>query len=564
MGKFDSKENVYKYVMSRRSRQKGGVPDSIKREADVEILGKGDRLFYRVSIKGKTSDRKVFYLYDSEYCYSMKIREWNFVIDMLKDIDAEAFIPMYPLAPEHSCKESFEVLVDIYKEFATEYEMDQMILMGCGAGAGLAFSLNLIAWQEGLKIPDKTVLLSPVLDAEYQDGSLMAKMSEKAKKLSKKNLTPGVKDFIKEYWVKDYEGKYEYTSPIQENMNYISGTIIVVSGTDDIYNSHARRLCRKLYDVGIKPFYFEYLDAGSAFFYNEKNDESVHLRKILKDMLTDSRETIINDYMFEVKRRGELSKTFPEIFNDETATRYLARNRIWYKKYKKKPPFRNLIDAAVYHDFDEAVRLFLKEYPDATVVYVGCGLDTMFERVDNGRVMWYNLDSPGRIAIRNMYTAGHERESIIDISIHDLSWFDEIKCEFDKGLLFVCRNMLEYSTEKEVKSFFAKLHDRFQGCSVIFEVDTHYEMMAANRHSVRWSSEYRRRKLYMNDPNSTIESWDPGYSVISSKSVLDGIGQQPGWDSKLRFIFNMNKRAQGTRVVRVRLGYEKFSALFDY
>ena len=564
MGRFDTKEKVYKYVLSRRSWDKKEIPEHIKREACVDVLGEGDRLFYHVVLKDRPSGRKIFYLYDSDYCYSMKKKEWNFVLDLLKSIECEFIIPMYPLAPEHSCGETFESLVEVYKKSAAEFDMDQLILAGNGVGAGFALSLNLIAWQEGLKTPDKTLLLSPVLDAEYKDGSLMSKMSEKAKKLNRKIVTEGVVDFISDYWIRDYKGKKEYTSPIHEKMNYISSTIIVVSGTDDVYNSHARKICKKLYNSGIKPFFFEYMDEEKNFYFTRRSDSSVHLRKILKDMLTDSRESIINDYMFEVKRRGELSKKFPEIFHDDIATKYLAKNRIWYKKYKTRPAFRNLIDAAVYHDFDEQVKLFLREYPDATVVYAGCGLDTMFERVDNGRVMWYNLDSPGRIAIRNMYTSENEREKTIDISVHDLSWFNEIKCERDKGLLFVCRNILEYYSEKKVKKFLSQLYERFKGCNILFEVDTRYEMLSASRHFGRWGAEYRRRKLYMSDPNSTIESWDPGYNVISAKPVLDGVKLLPSWDSKLKFIFNVNKRTQGTKVVRVRLGYEKFSAFFDY
>jgi hypothetical protein len=97
----------------------------------------------------------------------------------------------------------------------------------------------------------------------------------------------------------------------------------------------------------------------------------------------------------------------------------------------------------------------------------------------------------------------------------------------------------------------------------VFEVDTFMEMLVANRYSGRRGAEYRHRQLYMNDPNSTIESWDPGYRVISAKPVLDGVQQMPGWDSKLKLIYRIGKRLQGTRIVRVRLGYEKFSALFN-
>lgn len=47
--------------------------------------------------------------------------------------------------------------------------------------------------------------------------------------------------------------------------------------------------------------------------------------------------------------------------------------------------------------FDRFTRDFLTREPVATVVHIGCGLDTRFQRVDNGSVRWYDLDLPAVI-----------------------------------------------------------------------------------------------------------------------------------------------------------------------
>ena len=36
----------------------------------------------------------------------------------------------------------------------------------------------------------------------------------------------------------------------------------------------------------------------------------------------------------------------------------------------------------------------LAAHHDATVIELGCGLDTSFSRIDNGRLRWYDLDLP--------------------------------------------------------------------------------------------------------------------------------------------------------------------------
>lgn len=42
--------------------------------------------------------------------------------------------------------------------------------------------------------------------------------------------------------------------------------------------------------------------------------------------------------------------------------------------------------------FDKEINYFLDKYPDCSIVNIGCGLDTTYDRVDNGKVYWYDLD----------------------------------------------------------------------------------------------------------------------------------------------------------------------------
>ncbi len=564
MGNFDDKESVYRFVVKKKAKRKTGIPQWLQKETFVESLGEGGFPCYHITLSGRASDRKVFYLYDSEYCHPMAEGEWRFVYDLMRLVDAEFIIPMYPLAPENCCREVFEYLIKTFSDTLSGYDMEKVVLVGTGVGAGYALTMNMVAWQEGLAMPYKTVMLAPVLDAEYTDYDLMVKMQKAKGWYSDAATSQGAIDFIKDYWIKDYAGKTEYISPIHERANYVTGKVLVASGAGDAYNAHARLFCRNMYDSGNKPYFFEYRNAGHAFYLNRNNSESKHLRKILQDFMTDSRSAIIDKYMYEVRHRGIISKRFPDIFKDEIATKYLANHKINYEDYKNRSEYRTLVSAATSRDYDEAVKLFLMEYPDSTVVYAGCSLDTMFERVDNGRVMWYNLDSPGRIAVRNMYTTDScDREKIIDRSVNDLTWIDEIDCEIDKGLLFIFRDILSYYREDEVRDLLKMLYERFQGCNVLFEVHSYMELLSSNRFAERLGAEYRRRKFYMNYPASTIESWDPRYSIISSKPVLDGIQMSSGWSNKLKIMFQVRRLFQGTTIMRVRLGYEKFAALFE-
>ncbi len=70
--------------------------------------------------------------------------------------------------------------------------------------------------------------------------------------------------------------------------------------------------------------------------------------------------------------------------------------------------------------FDVWVRDFLAEHPGGTVVELGTGLNTRFERVDNGTVHWIDLDLPPAFAgaagpqrrrVRHHYPAAEGAES---------------------------------------------------------------------------------------------------------------------------------------------------------
>jgi hypothetical protein len=61
------------------------------------------------------------------------------------------------------------------------------------------------------------------------------------------------------------------------------------------------------------------------------------------------------------------------------------------------------------------------------MVDVGCGLNTRFERVDNGRVRWFDLDLPDVIALRRRFFQDGPRQSMLAASIVDDAWIAPVK-----------------------------------------------------------------------------------------------------------------------------------------
>ncbi len=136
------------------------------------------------------------------------------------------------------------------------------------------------------------------------------------------------------------------------------------------------------------------------------------------------------------------------------------------------------------------VRQFLATSPGGTVVELGTGLNTRFERVDNGSVHWIDLDLPDTIALRRRFFADTERRRTIAASLLDEDWLTTAE-QLPRPYFFVADGVLPYLTEDEVTGILARLAARFPGAMVAFDsyprkvLDMEHKM-AAKRGFARW------------------------------------------------------------------------------
>jgi len=98
---------------------------------------------------------------------------------------------------------------------------------------------------------------------------------------------------------------------------------------------------------------------------------------------------------------------------------------------------------------DEAIRAYLDQSPDGTIVNIGCGLDTTFERVDNGRLRWVDLDLPDVIALRHKFFQESERRKFIAASFLEQDWLDSLNGS--QPVLFFAAGVLYYFDEQVVR-----------------------------------------------------------------------------------------------------------------
>lgn len=171
---------------------------------------------------------------------------------------------------------------------------------------------------------------------------------------------------------------------------------------------------------------------------------------------------------------------------------------------------------------DTMARAFIERHPKATIVNIGCGLDTTFSRIDNGSILFYELDLPDVIALRNNFYPESERHKSIASSFLETGWFEEI--EVDDGLLFLAGGVLMYFEEAQIRKFFIDVANHFKTCELYFDSLSPLGMKIAKK------AVLKKGGMGMSltggwalKPVRSLEKWDSRIKVVSAVPMYSGM-----------------------------------------
>ncbi len=168
---------------------------------------------------------------------------------------------------------------------------------------------------------------------------------------------------------------------------------------------------------------------------------------------------------------------------------------------------------------DELVTEFIDKHPDCTVVNIACGLDTRFYRMDNGRILWYNLDLPEVIALRDQIYQEKDRPISIGSSAIDPSWTEAVK----KGgnMLFIIEGLSMYLTTEENAALLKIIRDNFDTAYIIMEC---LAKMWVKKETVEKSVAGTGAKfLFGADCFEDLGALAEGYKLVKNDNILRGM-----------------------------------------
>jgi len=146
-------------------------------------------------------------------------------------------------------------------------------------------------------------------------------------------------------------------------------------------------------------------------------------------------------------------------------------------------------------EFDRYAANFLARHSDAVVVHIGCGLDSRFERVDNGQVEWYDLDLPDVIELRRKLTGSArqitgsarqitgdeaERYHLLGCSVLEDAWLEALSVHRKRPFLFLAEGVFMYLEEIQAKSLVLLLRNQFPGAELVFDAYSPIHNLVSN------------------------------------------------------------------------------------
>jgi len=196
-----------------------------------------------------------------------------------------------------------------------------------------------------------------------------------------------------------------------------------------------------------------------------------------------------------VGRAEETRKRRP-VLRDPKAAEILESVGFDLAKYSRAGGWTTVIRTAI---FDMWIRNFLAENQGGSVVELGTGLNTRFERLDNGTVHWIDLDLPDTIALRRRFFTDTDRRRMVAASVTDDSWMPTVR-ELPGPYFFVADGVLAYLTEEDVTRTLASLAEQFPGA--LIALDSYSQQMMTREHRMADRRGIARWQWACDDPYS--------------------------------------------------------------
>jgi O-methyltransferase involved in polyketide biosynthesis len=191
--------------------------------------------------------------------------------------------------------------------------------------------------------------------------------------------------------------------------------------------------------------------------------------------------------------------------------------------------------------YDDYVRGFLSRYPDGVVVNIGCGFDSRFLRIDNGRVVFYDLDLPEIIAIKKDFFPENSRYHLVASSVLDYGWMAPVR-QHKGPFLFMAEGVFMYLDGEDVRLLVLEIKKTFPGSELVCEVENSFWLGSLTKKMVGYKLQRQfhlgKDALFRSGIRDSreMEQWQSGIQFLDDWSYFDSDEKKLGLLKLFRYI----------------------------
>ena len=245
---------------------------------------------------------------------------------------------------------------------------------------------------------------------------------------------------------------------------------------------------------------------------------------------------------------------YPDLIQDPSAARILEQidyDRSTEDTFSNAMGLYGALEAAQrVYDLEWEVRDYLQAHPQAAVVNMGCGLDDLFSRVDNGQCRGYNIDFADNIEVRNALLPAQGRERNLASDLNDTAWFDAI--DASRGAVFVASGVFYYFTREAAEKLFAAMAERFPGGVLVFDICNAIGLKMMLSTWIK-QAEIQNVGAYFSvaDPQKELAGLSSHFESVSAKSYMRGYRDLQGLRLLYRFMNWLADHMMKMRIIKI-------------
>ena len=274
--------------------------------------------------------------------------------------------------------------------------------------------------------------------------------------------------------------------------------------------------------------------------------------------------TVQETLIIPLYARRLCNQRFASLYNDPSADEICERLDYDFSELDKKSQstayeFGALEGAMRQLDMMWEINDYLKDYPKASIVCFGCGLDQDPRKCGGPENKIYNLDFPDTIAAREELIGVDPRETNIPGDINDLSWINQIDAL--NGVIFYAAGVIHYFKKDDVRKLVEAMADQFPGGCFIFDVLNERGFKMMMKYVLKtWGMEDAAAYFRTNDAVKELSAWSDRIEVSVRDYMLGYYDMKnPEIKGIHRFLAKIADKYLGMKIVKIRFLQETTS-----